>query len=206
MNFRLLPVLVVLSPLGVGGQTTGPTTVPASATDPAKVALVFSGGHETDPRDHGRPVKLIAAALGVPEEVFRDAFGHVHPAPAGEQPDPAQVWRNKQELLSRLAPYGVTNERLDEVSNYYRYRPGSGELWRHVDAAGFALVRGGKILAITITEPGVGYSSPPRVALATGLSEYPVAVISYGIDLARNGSVMAVTHPPLGDDAPNGAF
>src|SRR5581483_6178092 len=36
--------------------------------------VVFSAGHETDPRDGGRPVALIAAALGVKPEVFRAAF------------------------------------------------------------------------------------------------------------------------------------
>src|ERR1700727_2764514 len=101
------------------------TPLPASAT---KVPLVFQGGHDTDPRDHGRPVVLVAAALGVPIAVFRNAFSHVHPAPAGEQPTQNEVHDNKRQLLSRLAPYGVTNERLDEVSNYYRYRPQNGEM------------------------------------------------------------------------------
>src|SRR4051794_34511931 len=53
--------------------------------DPAvmRVPVVFSGGHETNLRDHGRPVVLVAGALGVPAQVFRDAFSHVRPAPAG---------------------------------------------------------------------------------------------------------------------------
>ena len=36
-----------------------------------------------------RPVVLIAAALGVSSDVFREAFSHVRPAPAGTRPDPA---------------------------------------------------------------------------------------------------------------------
>ena len=51
-----------------------------------RAPVVFSGGHETDPRDRGRPVILIAAALGVPADVFRAAFTHVHPPPQGRAP------------------------------------------------------------------------------------------------------------------------
>jgi hypothetical protein len=50
---------------------------PAGVT---KVPVVFSGGHDTVVVDRGRPVVLIAAALGVPDEVFREAFSHVRPA------------------------------------------------------------------------------------------------------------------------------
>src|SRR5579862_3361570 len=64
------------------------------------LAVTLSGGHETELRDHGRPVVLIAAALGVPPETFREAFSHVMPARAGEEPDPDQVQRNKRALLS----------------------------------------------------------------------------------------------------------
>jgi hypothetical protein len=165
-----------------------------------KVDLVFQGGHDTDPRDHGRPVVLVAAALGVPPDVFREAFSHVHPAPAGEQPKPADVRQNKHELLSRLAPYGVTNDRLDEVSNYYRYRRESGRLWRHDDAAGYALVQGGKIISITITNPGAGYTTPPKVSVpGVALTDYPVAVVVSSIDLARNGSIAKIDLRPVED-------
>ena len=96
--------------------------------DVARVPVVFTGGHETDPRDRGRPVALVAAALGVPADVFREAFTHVRPAPAGTQPDPEAVRRNKDALMAALAPYGVTNDRLDAVSNHYRYVRSRGEL------------------------------------------------------------------------------
>jgi len=168
--------------------------------DTMKVDLVFRGGHDTDPRDHGRPVVLVAAALGVPPEVFREAFSHVHPAPPGEQPEPAQVRLNKQALMEKLAPYGVTNDRLDEVSNYYRYRRESGELWRHVDAAGYAIVQGGKIVSITISEPGAGYTTPPTVSVpGVALTVYPVAGLSSSTDLARNGSIATIDLRPVGD-------
>ena len=90
---------------------------PSWAGDEDKIQLVITGGHETDPRDRGRPVILIGNALGVTPEVFREAFSHVKPAPGGEQPDPAQVQRNKAALLKALGPYRVTNELLDRVSN-----------------------------------------------------------------------------------------
>jgi hypothetical protein len=171
-----------------------------SAAIPAtKIALIFTGGHDTDPRDRGRPVGLIAAALGVPAAVFREAFVHVQPAPAGEQPDPAQIRLNKEALLQRLGLYGVTNERLDEVSNYYRYRRESGELWRHVDASGFALIRGYKIVSITMTNPGAGYTSAPLVSLPVGLTVYPMAILAFGTDLSTNGSISKIELTPIGD-------
>ena len=48
--------------------------------DEMKVPLTFSGGLDTDPQDHGRPVVLVAAGLGVKPEVFREAFRGVTPA------------------------------------------------------------------------------------------------------------------------------
>ncbi len=107
---------------------------PASADDDPGIGshsaetqapLLFSGGYETDPG--GRPVVLIAGALGVSPEVFREAFSGVRPARGGETPKPEQVRKNKAALLRVLAKYGVTNERLDEVSDYYRYNPRRGE-------------------------------------------------------------------------------
>ena len=86
--------------------------------------------HRRRPRDRrarpGRPVVLVAAGLGVPTEVFRKAFSGVTPAGAGEEPDPAQVQRNKEALLKVLGPYGVTNDELDRVSNHYRYQAACG--------------------------------------------------------------------------------
>jgi hypothetical protein len=163
-----------------------------------KVSLVFSNGHATVGVDRGRPIILIAAALKVSPEVFRNAFSHVKPAGPGQQPEPAQVQLNKQALLHYLEPYGVTDDRLNKVSNYYRYRRESGELWRHVDAAGYAIVRGGKIMSITITNPGAGYTTPPQISLLAGTTVYPMAVLAFGTDLATNGSVAKIelTSPP----------
>ena len=60
-----------------------------------RVPVVFSEGHDTDPRDHGRPVALVAGALGVTSEVFRDAFSRVHPAGPDRGPSPEEARANK---------------------------------------------------------------------------------------------------------------
>lgn len=114
----LLAVITLLGALGAP-NTRGVETV----------QLTITGGHETVPADHGRPVVLIASALGVKPEVFRTAFSRVMPAPGGTKPTAEQVRQNKEARLVALSPYGVTNELLDRVSDYYRYRPESGKLW-----------------------------------------------------------------------------
>src|SRR5438874_10510075 len=83
-----------------------------------KIPVTFSGGHETDPKDHGRPVVLIAAALNVKPEVFRKAFSGVTPA-RGRGPTGEEARRNKEALMKVLEPYKVTNDRIHEVSGYY---------------------------------------------------------------------------------------
>lgn len=70
----------------------------------------------------GRPVCEIAQALGVPAEVFREAFTHVTPAAPGTEPSESQREANHEALLSRLRPYGVTAQQLDAVSDRYRLR------------------------------------------------------------------------------------
>jgi hypothetical protein len=171
----------------------------SSAPPETKMALVFTGGHDTDPRDRGRPVVLIAAALGVPAAVFRDAFSHVHPAPAGEQPAPAQVRLNKDALMQRFAPYGVTNERLDEVSNYYRYRRQNGELWRHVDAAGYVVVGPeDRVIRVVVINPGSGYTTPPDVEVSGTLNfgSSFCANLLFGTHLDQNGSILSIKAVP----------
>jgi hypothetical protein len=167
-----------------------------SADTTARVAVTFTGGHDTDPRDHGRPVVLIAAALNVPSEVFREAFSHVTPAAAGREPEPGQVDRNKQALLGALGPYGITNERLDAVSDYYRYNGGSGRLWRNVPATAYATVRGSVVTGFTITNPGAGYSSPPKVSIPGMADLNVVATLAFGTDVSKNGSIKELAVAP----------
>lgn len=168
---------------------------PPEKPDSGRAAVTFSGGHETDPRDRGRPVVLIAAALGVPAEVFREAFTHVRPAPAGTRPTREQERANKRALLDALAKYGVTNERLDEVSNYYRYNRERGETWPVQPATAYAQLKDGKIAGFVVTGGGSGYSSPPTVAVAGFPAPAAHVTLDFGEDFSKNGSVVAIALP-----------
>jgi len=171
---------------------TGPTTrpLPPLAAGERRVAVTFDGGHDTDRRDHGRPVRLIAAALGVPSDVFRETFTHVRPAGPGQGgPTDAEARKNKAALMAGLSKYGVTNDRLDEVSNYYRYARNRDGLWRHREAVAFAVVRGGAVVRFDILDAGAGYTMPPAVTV-DGFPDLSVtATLTYGTDLATNGSI-----------------
>lgn len=156
-----------------------------------KVPVTFSGGHDTDRQDGGRPVVLVAAGLGVKPEVFREAFKGVTPARGGK-PSPGQVQNNKAALIKALKPHGVTNERLDEVSDYYRYRPEKGELWPTIAAKAHAVIVDGKIKEIVVTEPGAGYSSPPKVSVKGFAGQEFDVKLKFDKDLNQNGSISAV--------------
>src|SRR5438045_1713230 len=96
MTFRVpRPAVFAMAVLIVG--VTGMGTQAAEKTVP----VTFSGGHETDPKDGGRPVVLVAAGLGVKPEVFREAFRGVTPARDG-RPTPEQARKNKEALLKVL--------------------------------------------------------------------------------------------------------
>lgn len=163
----------------------------------SRVAVVFSGGHETDPQDRGRPVALIAAALGVPPPVFRDAFRAVRPAPAGTAPDRQRTQGNKAVLLAALGPYGVTNERLDAVSDHYRYQRSRGEHWPSTPATAYVLVKRGQVIGLVIVNGGSGYSSPPRVSVPGFPSISAAAQLSWSKDFDKNGAVSALTLSPV---------
>jgi hypothetical protein len=179
--------LIILSAATLTACLAGFAVLKASADD-SKVAVTFSGGHETDEKDKGRPVVLIAAALGVKPEVFREAFSGVTPA-KGRGPTREEARKNKAALLKVLGPRGVTNERLDEVSDHYRYRPGKGELWKHAPAKAYALVEGKKVVKVVVTEAGSGYSSAPT-ATVNGVKLK--VTLKFGKDLKTNGSVEKV--------------
>jgi hypothetical protein len=176
-------------------QPNVPATQPSGAAtvDPLKVPVTISGGHDTDPRDRGRPVVLVAAGLNVPCDVFRKAFSKVKPAPAGQEPDPAQVRLNKQALLGDLAPYDVTNDRLDEVSNYYRYVRSRGERWRTTPATAYATVEDGVVKSITITNHGSGYSSVPTITVPGAQKQTFTAILLFSTDLSKNGSIQKIS-------------
>jgi len=190
MKLSLFAILAF--PALVLAQSSTSPSAPAT-TGESQVAVTFTGGHETVGVDKGRPVILIASALNVPPEVFRKVFTGVKPAGPGQQPDPDQVRKNKQVLMEGLSSYGVTDDRLNEVSNYYRYRRDSGELWRHEDAIAIATVTNGVVTAITITNSGSGYSSPPTISVPGVDKANLTATLSFGTDFDKNGSIKEIT-------------
>ena len=177
INHSLLPLLLLAFPFfqTVSGQTQ-------------TAEVQFTGGYETNSEDNGRPVILIASALGVPPDVFRDAFSKVKPAPAGVKPDPEQVKRNKETLLTVLGPYGITNDTLDKVSDYYRYSDAKGEVWKRRPAKAVAIIADDKITGFKITDGGNGYTSTPQVSVP-GYNIKVNATVSFSKDFEKNGSV-----------------
>ncbi|MFK7818537.1 MAG: hypothetical protein AB8G99_07455 [Planctomycetaceae bacterium] len=161
---------------------------PASA--PAGT-VVFIGGYQTDRRDGGRPVALIAAALGVKPQIFRDAFSNVRPSRNGP-PSRERERMNKEVLMNALSKHGITNDRLDEVSNYYRYRPESGQLWRHTPAAATAIVENGKVTGFKITNAGSGYMVAPTISVAGHPNVKVKATIGFGKTFSQNGRVTSL--------------
>lgn len=155
------------------------------------VPLTITGGHETEPEDRGRPVALVAGGLGVKPEVFREAFRGVTPSRNGP-PTEAEARRNKEALMKVLKPYGITNERLDEVSNRYRYRREKGELWPTSSARGHAVVVDGTVTKIVITDGGFGYNSAPTVKVQGMENVRLKAMLHFDKDLKKNGSITSV--------------
>ncbi len=172
---------------------TSVTMPKANAAGEETIQLKFSGGDETDPRDRGRPVALVAGGLGVAPQVFRDAFRQVKPAPAGQEPEPAQVRQNKAALMAALSKYKVTNDELDRVSNFYRYPPGGKKSWPMKSAAGYAVVVDGTIKSVVITEHGFGYNAAPAVSVPGHPALALEAKLDFNRDLKKNGSVSSVT-------------
>lgn len=178
------------------GQPAAPTNLTTvTTTEDGTVSVTISGGYETDPQDHGRPVVLIAAALGVPTEVFREAFSGVTPAELSSGgPTAEEAQSNKAALMKVLAPYGITNDRLDEVSNYYRYNGQRSKTWKITPATATAIVTNGVVTGISITNPGSGYSSAPTVTIKGPNGTMTAkATVSYTTDLAKNGSISSIT-------------
>jgi hypothetical protein len=156
-----------------------------------KAPIELTGGHEIGKNDFGRPVVLMAAALGVTPEQFREAFGSVRPA-RGRGPTAEEQRKNKEALMRVLAPLGVTNERIDEVANYYRFRPQDGELWPTEEAEAYAEVKDGKIVRVVVTAAGSGYSSPPMVRVEGYEKAKLTARLLLSEELEENGGLAAV--------------
>lgn len=192
LSVSLIMILVGLSALTARAQTT---PVPGAT----HVPVVFAGGHDTDGRDRGRPVVLIAAALDVTPDVFREAFSHVHPAgPGSGGPTDAEARANKKALMDALGKYGVTDERLNDVSNYYRYVRSRGEIWPTKPAAAYAVVEKGAVTGYVVTDGGSGYSSVPTISVP-GFRNPPKLYVPIGHSetLEKNGTILSITTYPL---------
>ena len=180
-----------------GRQSATPTSQPAPMKTvklpdgSLQVPVTFTGGYQTDPRDGGRPIVLIAAALGVPSDVFRTAFSGVTPA-HGAEPEEGQVRKNKAALLKVLTPYGVDDDHLNSVSNYYRYASFKGEMWRNRPAFATAHVVDGVVKDFKIIDAGAGYSSTPAVSIAGMENVKAEVTLTYGTDFKTNGSIKEI--------------
>ena len=168
------------------------TTVLPAASRRIRVPVVFSGGHETNPVDRGRPVVLIAGALGVTPEVFRDAFSRVRPAPGSTRPTRERERMNKDVLMQALGRHGITNDRLDAVSNYYRYQPGRGRLWPTELTRAYALVENGRVTGFEMVDGGSGYSSSPEVRVDRIDGVWAIADVAYTTQSNTNGSISGI--------------
>lgn len=192
MKLRSLALIASLTAIAASPAPAADALAPGAT----KVPVVFSEGHDTDGRDRGRPVILIAGALGVTPEVFRDAFSRVHPAGPDRGPTAEEARANKAALMSALGKHGITNDRLDEVSNYYRYARSRGEMWPTKSAEANAIVKNGVVTGFEIVSGGSGYSSAPTVSVPGVPGFAAKAELSFGKDFKTNGSVSSIKVVP----------
>lgn len=189
-SIRTIPLTLLLFISACNPTNHNMKTLPAGVT---RTSVTFSAGYDTDPRDGGRPVVLIAAALGVTPDLFREAFSRVRPAPGGAEPSTSQVTSNKTVLLAALDKYGVTNARLDSVSDYYRYAPGRNSLWALEPAIANALVKDGAIVGYELVSGGSGYSSVPLATVRGFPGARPTITLIFGRVMSANGAIESIT-------------
>lgn len=170
---------------------TAMLAMPTAAAEETRVPVKFTGGHEISKKDFGRPIPLISAALGVKPEVFRKAFSGVTPA-RGRGPSRDEAHKNKEALLRVLSPHGISNDRLDEVSDYYRFRPQEDELWPVKPAKAEAIVEDGEIKRIVVSESGHGYSTPPRASVKGVADAKLVVELAFSKTFKKNGAIKAI--------------
>ncbi len=177
----------------IGTLSTIMATSRARAAE-TTVPVEISDGHDYGKNDFGRPIVLIAAALEVKPEVFREAFSGVTPA-RGRGPTGDEARKNKAALMKVLAPKGVTNDRLDEVSDYYRFQPQSGKIWTHKPAKAHAVIVDGKIERIVVTEPGHGYSSTPKITVPGFANASFEVKLAFSKEFKKNGAIQSILCP-----------
>jgi hypothetical protein len=189
INMKKLLLICLVAGLMAGCKKESLPEVSTAASS-SEVSVTITGGYETVASDGGRPTILIASALGIPQTTFQLAFSGVTPAKGG-QPTTSEELANKAALLRVLSPLGITNDRLDEVSDYYRYLESSGQVWTRVAAEATATVVNGTVTKITITKAGSGYSSVPVITVVGSTSKLSAA-ISYSTDFTTNGRISAI--------------
>ncbi|NQZ84340.1 MAG: hypothetical protein HRU03_01360 [Nanoarchaeales archaeon] len=156
------------------------------------ILIDINGGYELDLEDKGRPTKLISEGLGISQEQFQYAFSFVTPAGAGRSPTKEEEEKNKIALMNVLEPLGISNDKLDEVSNYYRYRTEVNKKWRHVEAELYAVIIDGVVVSVEITNKGAGYTSKPSLSIEGFEDVELVPVISFSTHLESNGELSEV--------------
>lgn len=167
-----------------------PVPDPVDETELAQGTVVLHGGYETDPRDHGRPVVLVAGALGVPIDIFRRAFSGVHPvSPDSGGPTDVEARDNKAALMKVLEPYGVTDQRLNAVSDQYRYVKSRGEIWKNTLVKITAVINNGRVTGFKIDNAGAGYSSAPTITVAGYTGATATTTLHFDTDMTKNGSI-----------------
>ncbi len=182
LGMSLLGLLTALAVAAVA--TAGPAT--------KTVAVTFTGGFVIQSDDYGRPVPLYASMLGVTPAIFRQAFSGVHPS-STHTPTAAEEQANKAQLLSVLGPYGVTNDEMDNVADYYRFDSLNGQTWPHRVATAVATIKGGKVISIRLTDGGSGYPYPPTVSIPGFPTVQATANLVFTTTFATNGHVGSIT-------------
>lgn len=98
--------------------------------------------------------------------------------------------------MKALGKYGITNERLDKVSDYYRYMGRRGELWKNKPALVNALIKDGKIIGYEIVKGGSGYSSSPTISVSNHPEAMAKVELGFSTDLEFNGTISGITILP----------
>ncbi len=95
--------------------------------------------------------------------------------------------------MDALGKHGITNDQLDTVSNYYRYQPGRGKLWKHTPASAKAILKEGKVTGFEITNPGSGYMTPPVISVVGHEKIRDKATLEFTKNFETNGSITSLT-------------
>jgi hypothetical protein len=95
--------------------------------------------------------------------------------------------------MDGLGKYGITNDRINTVSNFYRYAAWEGGIWRNKPAVANALVKDGAIIGYEITYGGYGYTTPPTVSVPGLDGTLAKVELSFGKEFETNGAVSAIT-------------